>query len=536
MTAARRVALHQRVAEAIETIHADDLDDHLPALAHHWARVSSPAAQAIDYATRAGDRALAQLAHDEAVAYYRQALELREVAGTPADRKLCELMISLGEAQRRAGESAHRDTLLRAARLAEDRNDSDALGRAALANNRGIFTASERVDEELVSVLELALDRCPPADSSTRARLLALLAEELTFSTDNERRSRIADEALSMARRVAEPSTLAHVLVRRYTPLVTDLERHAELVELAELARRLDDPALVFWADVLGALASFSVGDVGRSGNNLAHAAQLAEDTGQPVLRWFATFFKSAACRIAGELEAAEAFGQEAFEIGRAAGMADAFAMYAGNMFFVRYDQGRLDEMLEVFERAASRPDPKPVALAFLGLIYCELGRLDDAQPLLNRLAADEFRLLPKHFAWTTQLALTAEICASVGAREHATTLRSLLLPYRDLLATTGGGATGAMAHHLGLLETVLERFDEADAHFAAAASRHAQIPAPAWLARTRLEWARMLLTRRQPGDDGRARELLGQALTTARDLGLGGVERQAIALIGEPP
>ncbi|MGH9021568.1 MAG: ATP-binding protein, partial [Acidimicrobiia bacterium] len=46
ITAARRVALHQRVAEALETIYAGALDDYLPALAHHWSRASVPAAQA----------------------------------------------------------------------------------------------------------------------------------------------------------------------------------------------------------------------------------------------------------------------------------------------------------------------------------------------------------------------------------------------------------------------------------------------------------------------------------------------------------
>jgi hypothetical protein len=51
-------------------------------------------------------------------------------------------------------------------------------------------------------------------------------------------------------------------------------------------------------------------------------------------------------------------------------------------------------------------------------------------------------------------------------------------------------------------------------------------------LARTRLEWARMLLTRRQPGDADRARELLGQALLTARELGLATVERRAVELL----
>jgi hypothetical protein len=55
---------------------------------------------------------------------------------------------------------------------------------------------------------------------------------------------------------------------------------------------------------------------------------------------------------------------------------------------------------------------------------------------------------------------------------------------------------------------------------------------APTWLARTHLEWARMLLMRRQPGDVERARELLGQALATARELGLGTVERRAVELL----
>ncbi|HKO85604.1 MAG TPA: hypothetical protein VJ140_13840 [Actinomycetota bacterium] len=40
-----------------------------------------------------------------------------------------------------------------------------------------------------------------------------------------------------------------------------------------------------------------------------------------------------------------------------------------------------------------------------------------------------------------------------------------------------------------------------------------------------------MLLVRRQAGDAERALELLGQAIVTARELGLGTVERRAVAL-----
>ena len=123
MSGAQKVVLHRRVAEAIETLHAIRLDDDLPALAYHWARTGASAgdtAQAVNYAARAGNRALAQLAHDEAVAYYRQALRMLDTAGGPAvnEEQRCELLVSLGEAQRRAGEAAYRETLLAAARLA----------------------------------------------------------------------------------------------------------------------------------------------------------------------------------------------------------------------------------------------------------------------------------------------------------------------------------------------------------------------------------------------------------------------------------
>jgi predicted ATPase len=141
LSAARRVTLHRRVAEAIESVHTRALDDHLPSLAHHWARASAPSAvtaKAVGYAARAGDRALAQLAHDEAVAYYHQALELLEAAeGAPDEAQRLEILITLGEAERRAGEVEYRETLFTAARLAQQQGNAGALARAALANTRG---------------------------------------------------------------------------------------------------------------------------------------------------------------------------------------------------------------------------------------------------------------------------------------------------------------------------------------------------------------------------------------------------------------
>jgi hypothetical protein len=62
----------------------------------------------------------------------------------------------------------------------------------------------------------------------------------------------------------------------------------------------------------------------------------------------------------------------------------------------------------------------------------------------------------------------------------------------------------------------------------------HERIGARALLERTRVAWAEMLVARGRSTDGGRIRELLGLAITTARELGLAGVERRATALLSE--
>ena len=49
----------------------------------------------------------------------------------------------------------------------------------------------------------------------------------------------------------------------------------------------------------------------------------------------------------------------------------------------------------------------------------------------------------------------------------------------------------------------------------------NARVGARPWLAHTQYDYARMLLERDQPGDRERARELLAEAVSTYRDLGM---------------
>jgi class 3 adenylate cyclase/tetratricopeptide (TPR) repeat protein len=540
LTGARRVALHRRVGEAIESLHGRALDDHLPALAHHWARASAPAAdatRALDYATRAGDRALTQLAPDEAITYYRQALELLEVA-EPAEGQRLRLLIALGEAQRQAGDPAHRETLLDAGRLAAERGDAEALARAALANTRAIFSSTVgEVDGDRVAALEQALEATKDDGFATRARLLAALGIELVFAgdTQRERRMRLADEALAIARRSGDDSTVADVLLQNSFTISTPEtleQRLGDTKELVELAERLEDPVVTARASLYRARALGQLGDLDAADPYLDRAERVSEELGQPTLRWMVGHFRTVRTILAGDLELAERRIHAAFELGQATGQRDAPSFLASHLFQVRFEQGRLGEFEErLAERAVASPG-MPMLRAYLALLLCELDRPDEAMEHFELLAAENFSGVPRDPPWIVAMPICAAVCASLGDRARAPMAFDLLVPYAGQLIFTAGGSYGAVAYYLAILAAASGDFDEAERRFADAGQMHDRIRAPIWLARTRLEWARMLINRDGPGDAEQARLLLGQALVTARERGLASIERRAVRLL----
>jgi hypothetical protein len=70
---------------------------------------------------------------------------------------------------------------------------------------------------------------------------------------------------------------------------------------------------------------------------------------------------------------------------------------------------------------------------------------------------------------------------------------------------------------------------DEAALHFEDAIEQNASIEAPAWRARSEVEYAEMLLAR---GESARAEALLRTARQTAEQLGLTDIVRRANALV----
>lgn len=78
-----RVELHRRVGEAIETRYGKASGAHLAELAHHFSAVApvEDGLKALEYARRAGDRAMETHAYEEAAGEYERALRVLEFAG-----------------------------------------------------------------------------------------------------------------------------------------------------------------------------------------------------------------------------------------------------------------------------------------------------------------------------------------------------------------------------------------------------------------------------------------------------------------------
>jgi tetratricopeptide (TPR) repeat protein len=538
---ARKATLHEQLAEAIESIHGRALEDHLPALAYHWARAPVSEAgtdKAVDFTVRAGDRALALLAYDEAARYYGQALEMLDPARPSSEGRRCDLVVSLGDAQRRAGDPGYRETLLGAARLAEERGDAAALARGALANNRGVLSITGAMDTERVAALEAALTAQREGDAALRARLIAQLAGELLYGPDQRRRFSLSAGAVVIAEELDDPPTLGRVLLARANAIFgpdSVGERHETVLRLIPLAERLGDPALAFMAWWHRTVAALEAGERDEADRSVAACEVLAADLGQPNFQVLTTLLRFVLHLIDGRFEECDRLVSRFLELAQAAGWPDSALIHAAITASVRFERGQLGELVEEIDKAAAANPGFGSFQAYLAMVYSEIGRDSQAQAVVAGLAG-RLDALPREHTWLRAQVQAAAAIAHLEDRALASRWYDLLGPYAGQAACTSVGWWGSVDHYLGMLATTLGRFDEAGAHFSAGETTYRRMRAPAWLARTHLEWARMLLNRNEPGDAGQARQRLGQALETARELGLGNVERRAVALLQKCP
>jgi integrase len=527
LTTPRRVQLHRQVGNALEALYAQDPEPHLAELAHHFfeAAPGGDADKALEYARRAGDRALEQLAYEEAARLYElalQAQELRPPVDLPAR---CELLLASGNALARAGNTPEaKETFLAAADLARASTSPEQLARAALGYGGGWPWLRAGPDDRIVPLLEEALEALRDGESVLRVRLLGRLAGALRDQPSLEPRSSLSRQAVEIARRLGDQETLAYALAvfatATWGPEIEELSAIAD--EVSRLAQETGDPERALQGCWLRHIAAMTLGDPTELATIRDEYHAVADELKQPSQQWYGTVMRSQGALLRGEFSQAEQLAEEALRFGERVQSWDAGFSFRIVMFILRRQQGRMAEMEPLIRRSVAEYTGYQSFRCLVALLECELGHEDAARRALDELATADFGALPRDGEWLFCLSILAEVAAHLADRDRSETLYALLLPYERLNALAAGeGPAGSVARYLGILSATLERWEDSVRHFDDACAMNKRMGARPWLAHTQEDYGRTLLKRNGRGDREHARRLLATALDTYRELGM---------------
>ena len=345
---------------------------------------------------------MASLAPGDAVAFFRQALLLHDQLRDDDVAMRIDLLIKLGTAERQSGDPEHRDTLLKASRLARREGDGVRLAAAALANNSGTFSVFGGRDAERLEMLEAAI--AAGGGNGKQALLLGTLANELTYSGDFAHRREIVDDALAAARASGDPALHLHVLNLVFYPLwvpETIDERVAMTEESIALLGQVDDPLTQYWTAVTAQTNLLQAGLVAESDPHLEQAVALADRLAQPALQWRARHIAATRQLLVGDPDVAEALAREGLELGTRAGEPVASTYFKSQDMCVHWLRGTMADLSAGIKGDTPRP---PNVSASLCLIFSESGRDDDARTLLGRHGEIGFADLPRDPAMLASL------------------------------------------------------------------------------------------------------------------------------------
>ena len=529
---ARRVRLHLRTAQAIETLLGPRLDHLLADLAHHYA-VAAPsghAKEAVAAARRAAEQAEATAAHEEAIRFYDLALEA--LTWQPDAATECDLRLALATAQWRAGDPrTARVVCEQAAALARSTADADRLARVALMAGGGpahfLWLEWGQVDEQLLALLEEALSCLPPTDSGLRAELLGMLARELAFVPGMaERRADLVSEAIGMARRVADGQALGATLCFAIVATSGELspERRVGLAsEIAAIGRELADLELEIQGLFHLAHGHLELGAVDAVDAAIRRSEEIAATLGQPFWRWLVACYRVMRLLLAGRADDAERLIVEALRQGDEAGEIHAYMAYGVQSAAVTYARGRSARLVtpRVSKALAARYPRTSIGAVAVATTSVLAGRYDEGRAAIEAAARDGFASVNRDSAFAYSFGSLAWSIELLWEPRYADAVYEALLPYAGRAAVPAG-PYAVLSTVDGLLAgqaCLAGRFDLADAHLDVHDQLARRIGAPHLIAETQVRRALVALAR----GDADADALVTSAeemLRSVRDVG----------------
>ncbi len=370
-----RQAFHRQVAQAIEALYADGLDEFYEQLAYHYDRAGERA-KAIEYLVKAGQKAAGRFANHEAIAHFDRALEL--AADGPEEEPIRPLRARVHIDLFHGKEAA--DDFLWLLERAGQRGDRTAELEALLGLSWAYYLCG--LDDQAGDYMARCRETC--------------------------------DQALGLARELDDRPGIARALLSIVRLLdispETDVERRAYSVEALRLAREIGDEELILEARIAawrGSSIAEAVADAEALAGELEARGDLAKLNGL----YFAQMWRFLHW---GDFERGVATCERGVEVAGRLGVPPVQypTLKAANLMML----GRYREAWRALQ-AEIADNEHPFGLAFRelgeGLYLYELAAYERAATTLRRVAVQATRLSR---GWMRQIAESGLALATLRA------------------------------------------------------------------------------------------------------------------------
>jgi len=537
----RALELRLRLVTSLEALNARDPRAIAGELASHYsviARAGGPTEPAVEYGELAGDAALQALSHDEAASYYRLALECLELAPPLDHARVCELLLRIGDALKRAGRlTEFRQAFESALALAREHELPAYFGEAVLGLAPGFFhgAASEDLagrlesasyDPILVERILEALDRTSEESLRLRSLLLSRCAIAKIGGAPESERAALGVQALELAHAARDRAALSYALSARHSTLCRpcDFEERRKLVEdicsHPLISKELDGSVV---ERTYSLAVKLELGDLLGADREIRSCIEYAEASRLPRSLRYAKSYAAMRLCIDGRFDAASEQLRALIAEAEEEGDASHVFLLRFRLAHAEHELRHTPEAVALVRAARTRYPELPAFRGGLVWRYVLDGEIEAARSELHDMLAPGLDWIPRNESWPATVAVLAESAARLDEVDLCEEFYRQLEPAsgRFIVTITAGAIWRSADALLGGLAATCGRMDEARRHFAQALDLERSTGALPCLARTQHDLVRVLAGRGTASELPRARALLRDSAATARRLSM---------------
>jgi len=260
-----------------------------------------------------------------------------------------------------------------------------------------------------------------------------------------QQRSADLELALELARGVGDPTLIAEALLGTlYGTWGPDrhLDRAPLVAELVQMRPDIDDEEVGLRSIEWEVLQHLDAGDLGAARRAIDDFTRAATNTELILFKRREVLWRGCLAMLDGDLDESLQINQDAISsTADVAGSPFSFQNVAITLAIERFLRRQLGDVVDAL-RSIRASSPRVGANWDTGLAFAlsEIGELDEATELFERLAADRFAAVPRDLNWLVTIQLLGLVALTIDADEHGPVLVELLRPFAHLDGTHGSG------------------------------------------------------------------------------------------------